>query len=307
MFEKIRDLLEMIRFSHTIFALPFALLAALLAWTAPAVHTTVRFSGWHLLGILVCMVGARSAAMAFNRLVDRQIDAANPRTSNRHLPAGKLSVTSVIWFTVVSALVFMLGTLLFWPNWLPLAISLPVLGVLLGYSYAKRFTSLAHFWLGSALMLAPICAWIAIRGSEVIANPLDVVPSILVGLAVMFWVAGFDMIYACQDYEYDREHNLNSIPVRLGVQGSLRLAAICHAAMVGMLVALPLLHPAAGPALHLGWVYWLAVGAVALLLVYEHSLVRPDDLTRVNVAFFNVNAIVSLGLLVAVAIDVAVT
>lgn len=303
----LRKMLEMIRFSHTVFALPFALLAAVMAWTSPVpAGMQVEFRWIHLVGILVCMVGARSAAMAFNRLVDRKIDAANPRTAQRHLPSGELGVPSVIAFILGSLALFLLGTCCFLPNYLPLLVALPVLAVLLGYSYAKRFTSLAHFWLGVALMLSPICVWLGLRGLIVIAYPLDLTPSILVGLAVLFWVAGFDIIYACQDFEYDRQHELNSIPTRLGVKGALRLAAVSHAVMVLVLGLLPVLSGLAGVPLELGWVYWLTVLAVTLLLVYEHSLVREDDLTRVNLAFFNVNAVISLGLLAAVTVDLLV-
>lgn len=303
----LRKLLEMIRFSHTIFALPFALLAAVMAWVAPVPENfNVGFSWLHLVGILVCMVGARSAAMAFNRLTDRFIDAENPRTKNRHLPAGQLSVSQVVMFTVASSLVFVVGTCFFLPNYVPLVISLPVLGVLLGYSYTKRFTSLAHFWLGLALMLAPICTWLAIRGLIVVDNPADLAPAVVLGLAVLFWVSGFDIIYACQDYEFDRDAKLNSIPVRLGVSGALRLAAICHALMIAMLALLPVLHFWAGPDLQLGWFYWGTILSVAVLLAYEHSLVKPDDLTRVNIAFFNVNAVVSMGLFVATSLDLLV-
>lgn len=300
---QLRNLLEMIRFSHTVFALPFALLAAVMAWTTdvPADAQPVSFQWLHLLGILICMVGARSAAMTFNRIVDRWIDAENPRTAKRHLPAGKITLTTAVLFLVVSVLVFFLGAALFLPNWLPLAAGLPVLGVLLGYSYAKRFTSLAHFWLGVALMLAPICAWMAIRGLIVIADPLDLTPSIMLGLAVLFWVSGFDMIYACQDFEYDRDAKLNSIPVRLGIAGALRLASLCHAIMMAILIALPLV--GLGPELGLGWLYWITLGGIAALLIYQHSLVRPDDLTRVNIAFFHVNAILSFGLFVMGSID----
>ncbi len=306
MFDRFKKMLEMIRFSHTIFALPFALLAAVMAWAAPAEEGASGFSWIHLLGILICMVGARSAAMAFNRLADRFIDAENPRTAKRHLPAGELSVLSVVAFTILSTLVFVAGTCLFLPNWLPLAVSAPVMGVLFGYSYAKRFTSLAHFWLGVALMLSPICVWLAIRGLVVIENPLDLFPAVSIGLAVLFWVAGFDIIYACQDFEYDRKKGLNSIPVRLGISGALRLAAVCHTVMVCLLILLPLAERLGGPVLGLGWVYWVTVVGVAILLIYEHSIVRADDLTRVNVAFFNVNAIVSVGLLLAVVIDLLV-
>ena len=305
-FDHIRKLLEMIRFSHTVFALPFALLAAAMAWAVPTQVVTVEFRWLHLIGILIAMVGARSAAMAFNRLVDRKIDAGNERTKNRHLPSGQLSVRSVVAFTVVSVLVYLLGTLLFLPNYLPLAVSLPVLFVLLGYSYTKRFTSLAHFWLGVALALAPICAWLAVRGMEVLASPADVAPSVVLGLAVLFWVSGFDMIYACQDFEFDKEAKLKSIPVLLGVQGALRLAAICHAIMIGLLALLPFVSVWAGPTLGLGMFYGIGVGAIACLLIYEHSIVRPNDLSRVNIAFFNVNAIVSIGLLVLASIDLLV-
>lgn len=307
MLSTLRKILEMIRFSHTVFALPFALLAALMGWMAVAPEDAqVGFRWIHLLGILICMVGARSAAMAFNRLVDRKIDAANPRTAGRHLPAGKLSVGSVVAFTIVSTLVYLGGTLLFLPNYLPLAVSLPVLAILFAYSYTKRFTSMAHFWLGMALMLAPVCAWIAVRGEVVIASPADVVPAVVLGLAVLFWVAGFDMIYACQDHEYDVGKKLHSIPVALGVAGALRLAAACHAMMLLLLLALPVLHLWIGPETGLGAVYYAGVALVGILLVYEHRLVRPDDLTRVNAAFFNVNAVVSIGLFVVAAVDLLV-
>jgi 4-hydroxybenzoate polyprenyltransferase len=300
----LKNILEMIRFSHTIFAMPFAILAAVMAWAAPVTgDTQIHFRWWHLVGIVICMIGARSAAMAFNRLVDRWIDAENPRTAARHLPAGKLSVASVWLFTAGSAALFFAGNALFLPNWLPLAVSLPVLLVLLGYSYTKRFTALAHFWLGMALALAPICAWVAIRGLIAIEQPEDLAPAVVLGLAVLFWVAGFDMIYACQDYQYDREKKLNSVPVMLGIAGALRLAAVCHAIMIGLLILLPLLGQWCGPQLGFGWLYWLCVVLITGLLIYEHALVKPDDLTRVNIAFFNVNSTISTGLLVVGAID----
>jgi 4-hydroxybenzoate polyprenyltransferase len=195
--------------------------------------------------------------------------------------------------------VFVLGTLLFLPNTLPIILSLPVIAFLMAYSYTKRFTSLAHFWLGLSLMLAPICAWIALRGEILLQNPADILPAVLLGATVLLWVSGFDIIYACQDASFDSAAKLRSIPARLGVAGALRLAAICHFAMLAMLVAIPLLCPNLG----FGWIYGCGVAAVAVLLVYEHSLVRPDDLTRVNVAFFNVNAIVSIGLLVVGILD----
>jgi 4-hydroxybenzoate polyprenyltransferase len=218
-------------------------------------------------------------------VVDRRIDAANPRTATRHLPAGRLSVASVVVFTVVCAILFLASTLLFLPNLWPLILAGPVLAWLLGYSLAKRFTSLAHFWLGSALMLAPMAAWIAIRGDLAW-------PPVWLGLAVLLWVAGFDVIYACQDAEFDRAAGLRSLPARLGIPGALRLAALCHAAMIGALIALGL-----SDSPPLGTIYFVGVAAVAALLLAEHLLVRPDDLTRVNVAFFQVNIAISLGLL----------
>jgi 4-hydroxybenzoate polyprenyltransferase len=320
--DRLRHILEMIRFSHTIFALPFALLAAVMAWHVraqeslaagsyqdvlalrgmllPRVQMFFKAVRWQeLLGILICMVAARSAAMAFNRLADRKIDAENPRTQKRHIPAGILSVPSVVAFTLASSAAFVAATLLFLPNVLPLYLSLPVLGFLLAYSYTKRYTALAHFWLGAALMLAPISTWIAIRGQVLLTTPADVMPALLLGTAVLLWVAGFDIIYACQDVEFDVRAKLKSVPAKLGVVGALRLAAVCHLGMIVALVALPLL----SPNLNLGVIYWCGIAAVAALLVYEHWIVRPDDLTRVNVAFFQVNAVVSIGLFVVGTID----
>jgi 4-hydroxybenzoate polyprenyltransferase len=300
MFTILRHILEMIRFSHTLFALPFALSAAVMAWTAPvAVGPPVSFRGRHLAGLFVCLVCARSAAMAFNRIADRHFDRCNPRTMNRHLPSGVLSVASVGLFTALAAAGFVAGTLLFWPNPLPLVFAIPVLVFLLSYSFAKRFTTLTHFWLGTALMMAPLGAWVAIRGAQCLTWPLDALPALLVGLAVLLWVAGFDVIYACQDVEFDVRAHLRSIPARWGVVRALRMAAACHAGMVVTLVALPFLVPQ----LSLGWIYGSGIGAVAVLLIYEHALVRPNDLTRVNVAFFHVNAAVSIGLFLVTALD----
>ncbi len=294
MLSRIRQLLEMIRFSHTLFALPFAILAALMAWTAnSAARPPIPFRGRDLLGILVCMVFARSAAMAFNRLADRRLDALNPRTRTRHLPSGSLSTGLVALFTVVCSAGFIGGTVLFWPNWVPPAASVPVLLFLLGYSYTKRFTLLAHFWLGAALMLAPLAAWVAVR-------PVFAWPPVLLGSAVMLWVAGFDMIYACQDVEFDVKMRLRSVPARFGVAGALRLAALCHLGMVALLLILPMVYN------EFRWIYLAGVAAMGVLLVYEHWLVRPDDLSRVNRAFFQVNAVVSIGLLVIGSIDLAV-
>ncbi|MGA2034300.1 MAG: UbiA-like polyprenyltransferase [Thermoguttaceae bacterium] len=285
MLARLRQYLELIRFSHTLFALPFALLAAAMAWAANARDTPPRpFLAWDALGIVVCMVMARSAAMAFNRLVDRRLDALNPRTQARHLPRGVLGVGSVAVFTLLCALGFVAGTLLFLPqNWIPLAAAAPVLAFLFGYSFAKRFTLLSHWWLGAALALAPLAAWVALRAE-------NFAPPLLLAAAVTLWVAGFDIIYACQDFDFDRQMRLHSVPARLGIARALRLAALCHLGMIAVLAALPLCYP-------FGRVYLAGVAAVALLLGYEHWLVRPDDLTRVNRAFFHMNAVVSLGLL----------
>ncbi|WP_169972682.1 UbiA-like polyprenyltransferase [Tautonia rosea] len=289
---KLGEILGMIRFSHTLFALPFALLGGAMAALDPSAGAQAGPKEW--IGILLCMVTARSAAMAFNRLVDRQIDARNPRTATRHLPSGRLSVRAVAAFTIVNAALFIGATALFLPqNPWPIVLSVPVLVWLLGYSYAKRFTSLAHYWLGAALAMAPIAAWIAIRGDLAW-------PPVLLGIAVLCWVGGFDIIYACQDASFDRSSGLKSIPSRLGIAGALRLASASHAAMVAALVGLGLSMPA------FGMIYWVGVAVVAVLLVYEHSIVRPDDLGRVNVAFFQVNIGISLGLLVVGVVDLLV-
>jgi 4-hydroxybenzoate polyprenyltransferase len=283
----IRRYLELIRFSHTVFALPFALTSALLAWSAPG----VAFRWLDLVGIVLCMVFARSAAMAFNRLVDRRYDAENPRTAGRHLPAGLLSVSAVAAFTIACSAGFVLSTLLFSNPW-PLRLSIPVLLFIGAYSFTKRFTALAHFWLGSSLMLAPLAAWIAIRGLE------DLLVPALLGLAVLAWVAGFDILYACQDVEVDRRLGLRSVPAALGVPRALVVARICHAAAAAVLLALWLV---ASPPL--GAITLAGIIAVAGLLIYEHWLVRADDLGRVNQAFFQVNAVISLGLFCVVLAD----
>jgi 4-hydroxybenzoate polyprenyltransferase len=202
-------------------------------------------------------------------------------------------------FTLASCALFVASTLLFLPNRWPLYLSVPVLAFLLGYSYAKRFTRLAHFWLGAALMLAPVCAWIAVRGEVVAAYPQDMTPAVLLGLAVFTWVAGFDIIYACQDASFDQQAGLKSVPAALGVPAALRVAAFCHLATLLLLATLPLV----ASQVPLGWLYGVGVGCVAALLIYEHLLVRPDDLTRLNMAFFNINAIISIGLFVVGAID----
>jgi 4-hydroxybenzoate polyprenyltransferase len=281
----LRHLLELIRFSHTLFALPFALLAAILAWHGRA----EPFSWRELLGLLLCMVFARSAAMAFNRLVDWKFDAANTRTAIRHLPAGLLSGPVVIAFTIACGAAFVGSTLFFLPNPWPIRLAVPVLLFLLGYSYAKRFTSWCHYWLSAALMLSPIATWIALRG-EVTWTPVSLAS------VVFFWVGGFDILYACQDTEFDQAHQLHSIPARWGISRALRFAALSH-----LLTAISLF--AFWHAAGLGTIFLVGSVGVTLLLVYEHSLVRADDLSRVGVAFFQVNAVIGVGLLLLGAVD----
>ncbi|MGN6592592.1 MAG: UbiA-like polyprenyltransferase [Terriglobales bacterium] len=271
-----RRTLEMIKFEHSVFALPFALLGAMLA--------AGGWPPWGVLGwIVVAMVGARSAAMTFNRIVDRRLDAANPRTRNRALAAGTLSLGFAWGFLLVSALVFFLAAWRLNPLCLKLA---PLaLGWVLFYSYTKRFTLLSHWVLGIGLGIAPAAAWIAVRGS--------LAPRILLLTgAVALWVAGFDLLYACQDVDFDRgQPGLHSTPKRIGIAASLRLAQICHVVMLGLLV---LLLRASG----LGGLAWAGLAVVAGLLIYEHSLLAPDDLSRMNAAFFTVNGYIGILLLV---------
>ncbi|MFP4307964.1 MAG: UbiA-like polyprenyltransferase [Desulfococcaceae bacterium] len=279
--KRIRTYGRMIKFSHTIFALPFALAAVVLAARDHAV--TLAELGW----ILMAMVGARSAAMGFNRLVDAEFDARNPRTASREIPAGILSKTVAAAFVILSGAVFvgaaaMLGTL-------PFLLSFPVLAALLGYSYAKRFTWLAHFYLGAAISLAPAGAWVAVTGG------LD--PAILIlSLALMTHIAGFDILYACQDVDFDIAEGLRSVPARFGVRTALRSAALVH---MGAFAAFLALHFAFG----MGRIYLMTVGVIGFLLLFEHWLVPPDDLGRVPVAFFHVNSIVAAVLFLGVLAD----
>jgi 4-hydroxybenzoate polyprenyltransferase len=300
----IRKFLELIRFSHTIFALPFAALSAV--WAIVVGHregTLIDeasiFQWRSLLGILVCMVAARSFAMAVNRIADREFDAANPRTAGRHLPSGQLSLSSVVGFAVACAVLFIVGTAMFLPNRLPLIFSIPLLLFLAGYSYAKRWTIFVHFWLGIALGLAPICAWVALRGAQVTAEPADLLPALWLGLGVALWVTGFDLIYACQDSDVDRQLGLKSLPARISNRQALRVAAICH----GLMLIPFMLIPEACPLLRLSWIYFAGLGIVAIVLVYEHSMVSAEDLRRINAAFFQANAVISLILLLVGFLD----
>jgi 4-hydroxybenzoate polyprenyltransferase len=278
---RIRTTLEMIKFEHSVFALPFALTGAVLA-----VHA---WPTWRqVLWIIVAMVGARSAAMTFNRIADLRIDAANPRTRMRALPAGHLTMGFAAGFTVVSCALVMLAA--YELNPLAFRLAPVVIALLLGYSYTKRFTFLSHLVLGLCLGLSPVAASIALRG--------DVDRGILLlGAAVMLWVAGFDLIYACQDVEFDRQKGLFSVPARFSIRVALWLSAMLHIAMMALLVTVARIES-------LGWLAFAGLGLVALLLAYEHGLVRPSDLSRVNAAFFNINGFVSVLFFVTLAGDV---
>jgi 4-hydroxybenzoate polyprenyltransferase len=269
--------LEMIKIEHTLFALPFALLGAIAA--ARGVPS-LRILFW----IGVAMVGARSAAMAFNRLVDRDVDAENPRTAMRALPAGEVSVGFVRAFTFASVALFLLAAGIL--NWLTFVLAPVALASVLGYSYTKRFTPLAHLALGWALSIAPTGAWIAVRG-DITREPL------LLSLAVMLWTAGFDVLYACQDEEFDRATGLRSIPASVGIARALWIARGLHVAMFGALVWFYLLTGSGVTGL-------VGVVATGILLVYQHSIVHADDLSRLNAAFFTTNAFVSLILMVTI-------
>ena len=281
---------DFVKIGHTVFALPFAGSAVALA--------AKRAGGlrWlDVLGVLLCMVFARAAAMGFNRWADRRFDAENPRTTGRHVPAGLISPAAAAAFTAWCALAFAASTLLFVVsagNWAPLAWAAPLLAFLCGYSYAKRFTAWAHWWLGIALAGAPVGVWIALR------PPGDWLPPFLQAAAIACWVAGFDIIYACQDIDADRRLGLHSVPARLGWRGALRVAAALHAAMFGFLVGLACATPELG-----GWFRAALVG-VAALLAWEHWLARGGDLAGINRAFFNANAAISLTLFAATVADV---
>lgn len=274
---KLKTTLEMIKFEHTLFALPFAFLGAVMA--ANGLPTWQQ-----ILWITLAMVGARSAAMTFNRIADRDIDAKNPRTANRELPSGKLSVSFAWTFLVVSIALFLLAS--YSLNWLTFALSPIALISVLGYSYAKRFTTLAHLMLGWALAISPTAAWIAVRGT------IDSETPILLSLFVLMWTSGFDIMYACQDHDFDKRSGLHSIPARYGIARSLWMARIFHFQAFAVLLLLYLMSS-------LGWVALVGVGAVGALLVYQHTLVKPDDLSKMNAAFFTTNAFVSVILFAA--------
>ena len=276
----LRVTLEMIKWEHSIFALPFALCGAMLAANGVP-------SGRSLAWIIVAMVAARSAAMAFNRLADASIDAENPRTRTRALPAGALSPAFVATFVLVSCGVFLLAA---WQlNRLTLMLAPIALAVILLYSYTKRFTRWSHLFLGVALGIAPAAAWIAVRGS------LDA-RILLLTAAVTFWVAGFDVLYSCQDYDYDRDAGLHSVPRYFGISGALWVARLFHVIMLGLLIALIVVFG-------LGKLAVVGVVAVAVLLAYEHSLVSAHDLSKLNAAFFTMNGVISVLFFFFVAAD----
>lgn len=281
---RVKDFLELIKFEHTIFALPFAYVGMLFA--ARAAFDAGRNSPWptwrEFLWITVAMAAARTLAMGVNRLVDRALDARNPRTAGRPLVTGRVTLSTAVAGTALSAGVLVFAAWRLGP--LPLLLLPGALVFLLGYSYTKRFTWLSHFILGFTDGLAPMGAWVAVRGS--LFAPADW-PAWLLLAAVTLWIGGFDLIYACQDVEFDRTAGLHAIPARFGIAAALRLARLCHAAVVGLLALL-------GAGVGLAWPYWLAWAAIVGLLIYEHRLVRPDDLSRLNVAFFNVNGYISL-------------
>lgn len=278
---KIATILDSIKFPHTVFALPFAIMSAFLAAGG---LPTLRQLFW----ILMCMVGARSAAMSFNRIADARFDAMNPRTAQRAIPAGALTTreTAVFMLLMIALFVFSAYQL----NRLAFALSPVALVIILGYSYTKRFTDYSHFILGLALAIAPVGAWIAIKEEFHIV-------SLLLGLAVLLWTAGFDIIYSCQDFEFDKRVGLYSLPGRLGIAGALIVSAALHAGMVGVLAVILLLTD-------LGAVFIVGIVLVSILLIYEHAIVKPHDLSRVNMAFFNINGAVSLLLMALTVTDI---
>jgi 4-hydroxybenzoate polyprenyltransferase len=285
-FSKTRTLLEMIKFSHTVFAFPFALMGVVLASLESGAAPTLGQIWW----ICVAMVGARSGAMGLNRIIDARIDAENPRTAVRHIPAGKVSLAEawafvLVSFTVLLLAAWMLNPLCFYLA--PVAIFFLVL-----YSFCKRFTSLAHLVLGICLAAAPIGAWIALRG--------DVGwPVVALGLAVLFWVAGFDIFYALQDLEFDRRKGLHSIPARMGSARAILVGKIFHGLMIALLAVIPLGVP-------LGWIYYLGLAVVSALIAYEHQLVKPGDLSKLDAAFFNMNGYISVTIFVFTLVDALV-
>lgn len=270
---------RLITFSHTVFALPFALVGCMLGWLQEG------YAGWQwkLLAVLGCMVFARSAAMAFNRWLDRDIDALNPRTGSREIPAGVVSEESALRFVIVMVLLFVATT--WWINPLCFALSPVAIAVVLGYSYTKRFTALCHVVLGVGLSLAPVGSFLAITGY------FDVIP-VLLGFSVLMWVAGFDIIYALQDEEFDRANHLFSIPVVFGKRTALRISKGLHLVSSGLLITA--MYLVGQRHVHMGWLSQAGLAVFLLMLIYQHTLVKESDLSRVNRAFFTTNGIASV-------------
>ena len=288
--EKIRSYASLVRFSHTIFALPFAFASLVLAW--PSHPITLEIVLW----ILVAMVGARTAAMGFNRLADRKFDALNPRTQGWELPKGTVKAWEAGLLTIVASIIFVFGA--YQLNWTCFVLSPVALAVIFFYSLTKRFTWASHLFLGVALSLAPIGAWLAVAGWP--SDLQELVIPLCLGLAVIFWLAGFDIIYSLQDREFDRAHGLHSIPVRFGVAWALRLSTFFHVCTIVFLILV-------GIAADLGIIYWVGCLAVSLILMWEHRIVRPNDLSRINRAFFDFNAYVSIGYFLITVADVLVS
>lgn len=285
--KRLKTFLDMVRFEHTIFALPFAYMGMVVAW-----GDWQNANWWDFIWITVAMFAARTSAMALNRYIDRRIDALNPRTAGRPIQAGTIDKTSVLALAILSLL------LLAFSAWMldPLALILSPFAVifLVGYSYTKRFTWLSHYILGFTDGLAPMGAWIAVTGSIFTADDL---PAWIMLAAVTAWIGGFDIYYACQDVDFDRQHGLHSIPARFGISRGLQAAGASHIVTIGLMFAL-------GFAASLSWPYWFGVAAMAALLAYEHLLVRPDDLSNLNLAFFNINGYISIIIFVATAVAV---
>jgi 4-hydroxybenzoate polyprenyltransferase len=281
MLQAIKNFLDLIKFEHTVFALPFAYLGMLLA--------TPGWPGWHkFIWITVAMAAARTLAMGTNRLADRQLDAINPRTAGRPLVTGAISLRTALAGTLISAVVLVLAAWQLGP--LPLRLLPFALAFLVGYSYTKRFTILSHFILGFTDGLAPVGAWVAVRGS--LFTPADLPAWILLAI-VTLWIGGFDLIYACQDTEFDRQQALFAIPARFGIPFALNLSIVAHALTAVLLFFLGLNQG-------LAWPYWVAWIITAALLAWEHWLVRPDDLSKINVAFFNLNSVISICLFLGI-------
>ncbi len=285
---KIADYGSLVRFSHTVFALPFALSSVALAW--PRHPVTLRMLLW----ILVAMVSARTAAMSFNRLADRKFDALNPRTRGWELARGAVKVWEAALLTALATLIFVVAS--YQLNWICFLLSPVALGIVFFYSLTKRFTWTSHLFLGLALAIAPIGAWLAVAQPPFELSEF-LVP-VYLGLAVVFWLAGFDVIYSLQDREFDYSHGLHSIPVRFGVAGALRLSSAFHFCTVLFLGLVGLTSES-------GLIYWFGFAAVAFILFWEHHIVRPDDLSRINRAFFDFNAYVSIGYFITIIGDLS--